>query len=143
MAHVLIIDPSGSAMSDFPVVLRLENIGDDYHWAKRNGYLTERLVHHHYQRMGGDKDDSSVCQMAWDGELVRLFPVRGTKDYSQANSVGSRGVFTIYLLKPGIYQIHELISWKRARLWWAKVANGQLTEIKLEEALQCLSIPSA
>lgn len=67
--------------------------------------------------------------------------VDSQKDYSKANSKGSRGVSRYYWLEKGaVYEIHELTSWKRSRRWFAGVSDeGEVVEIKREDAILCLS----
>jgi len=70
--------------------------------------------------------------------LVRDF-VKGQKDYSRANSTGSRGIFLHYFLEPGIYEINERKTWKRAKRYFAKIIDQQtLIEISREEVIKCL-----
>lgn len=68
--------------------------------------------------------------------LKREF-MRGQKDYSLANSVGSRGVYVYYPLDPGIYEVNERLTWKRVRRYFIQVQNAEITEITREQVL-CL-----
>jgi len=69
--------------------------------------------------------------------LARQF-LRGQKDYSQANSVGSRGVYLYFALKDGFYEVYEHLTWKRARRYFIRVENMEITEITREEVEQWL-----
>jgi len=66
---------------------------------------------------------------------------RPQKDYSKANSVGSRGVINYYWLESGfVFEVHQLVSWKNSRRWFAAVSDsGEVVEIKREDAILCLS----
>ena len=54
---------------------------------------------------------------------------RSQKDYSHANSVGSRGVYLHFALKDGIYQVSKHESWKRTRRYFIRVHEAAITEI--------------
>lgn len=61
--------------------------------------------------------------------------MRGHKDYSEANSVGTRGVFVFYMLGLGLYEIKEPLSWRSSRQYFALVdEEGVLTEVHEERA---------
>lgn len=62
------------------------------------------------------------------------------KDFSEANSKGSRGVRHFYLLESGrVYEVHEMITWKRRRRYFCQVtAEGDIQEISEEEVEQWL-----
>lgn len=126
-------------MSDFPVVLKLEQIGDDQYWAKSKGASGSQ-----FRNRGPYRPPSYVAVLVWDGYAIEKRPQRGQRDYSQANSVGSRGIYTYHLLYPDhCYEVNERITWQRSRLYWCRVENGQIIEMTYEEALQWLSTPSA
>jgi len=44
-----------------------------------------------------------------DGREIRQF-LRGRRDYSQATSTGSRGIWIHYLLDDGIYEVNEPVK---------------------------------
>jgi hypothetical protein len=69
----------------------------------------------------------------------REFIPRQARDYSEANSVGSRGVYAYYTLSDGVYEVSERVSWKRTARYFIRVADGQIEEIGEEEVLECLS----
>ena len=53
----------------------------------------------------------------------------GQKDYSQANSVGSRGIYLYYTLPPGVYEVFSRETWQGARRYFIRVQYGKITEI--------------
>lgn len=69
--------------------------------------------------------------------LARTF-LEGQIDYSQANSVGSRGVYLHFFLEDGVYEVSEHVSWKRTRRYFIVVHNIQVSEIPREEVLSYL-----
>lgn len=72
-------------------------------------------------------------------KLDRQF-LKAKKDYSCANSKGSRGVFAVYILESGkYYDIKEQKSWKNSRRYYAKVNDdGDVVEVGDEEVAQWL-----
>lgn len=79
-----------------------------------------------------------VIDIRADGSIEREF-VHGTKDYSRADSIGSRGVYIYYVLDPGVYEVNERIDLLRARRWFGRVADGVLSQITKQEAIECLN----
>ncbi len=79
----------------------------------------------------------------WVAEILGTHPkyryerrfLRGKKDYSRANSVGSRGIFLWYTLESGrVYQVQEQTSWRRTRRYFIRVTDeGEIEEIKGDE----------
>lgn len=59
--------------------------------------------------------------------------VRGQKDYAQANSIGSRGVFLAYFLEDGIYEVCQRTSWKKVTRYFARAESGTLFRITRED----------
>lgn len=59
--------------------------------------------------------------------------MRGQKDYSQANSIGSRGVYLYYALESGVYEVNRRVSWKRSRRYFIRVEDAQIAEIDEQE----------
>lgn len=58
----------------------------------------------------------------------------GQKDYSEANSVGSRGVHIYYHLREGrIYEIYDMRSWRDHRRYFCTVSGGQIVQMDAEE----------
>lgn len=76
-------------------------------------------------------------------DFTRAF-MRGVRDYSRANSVGSRGVWICYALEPGVYEVYERVSWQRDTRYFIQVtSDGHYHRISLEEATACLNAISA
>ena len=71
--------------------------------------------------------------------FVREF-VSCTKDYSDANSIGSRGVYAYYILRDGVYEVNERLNWKRARRYFIRVQREAFSEISREEVLRWLGV---
>ena len=60
-------------------------------------------------------------------------------DYTNANSVGSRGSFKYYFLaEEALYHVSSPLSWKRTDEYYCKVSNGEIIRLTFEEMLQCL-----
>lgn len=58
-------------------------------------------------------------------------------DYSEANSVGSRGVYKHYYLdEGGVYEISEPTSWKRTDRYFGVVQDADIIKIEKEEVLE-------
>lgn len=128
------------------VVKRLELIGDNYRWHLREidtkkarcPHLREYIQVLRYGR----------CELRpWIARLtspdpkfgfVRQF-LRGQKDYSQANSIGSRGIFEYFALFDGVYEVNECIKLGKTRRYFIRVQDAQIAEIGREEVLQCLT----
>lgn len=70
--------------------------------------------------------------------LSREFVRFQQKDYTQANSVGSRGVFVYYTLDPGVYEVNERVTWQKTRRYFIRVDSDTITEITREEVLEWL-----
>jgi len=118
-------------------VLRLEIIGDDYYAHQRQKDAKGGHRYEKYQeRFGADKVHP------WIARIVGLCPkygfkrefLSGQKDYSLANSIGSRGVYEYFVLDPGIYEVHERITWKRSRRYFIRVDGCDIIEISKEDA---------
>lgn len=91
-----------------------------------------------YERIRGHRPwVARVTGLRRDGSFERQF-LEGRKDYSQANSVGSRGIYYHYHLPPGLYEVNHPETWKRCRRYFARVAGGILSEITEEEVRRCL-----
>lgn len=64
----------------------------------------------------------------------------GQKDYSEANGIGSRGVYVYYHLSEGcLYEVKDLLSRGRDRRYFCTVSDGQLVEMDLDEVQTALS----
>lgn len=124
------------------VILKLECIGDDAHQYKK---LIRR----------GDIDPDNTRRLsvrehlrskAWVARLTGLDDrykftrefVRGQKDYSQANSIGSRGVYIYYALTPGVYEVNAPMSWSRTDRYFCRIKDGQAIRMTFEETVEWL-----
>lgn len=88
---------------------------------------------------GGSTYCKRIKAIGRDGFLITE-PMKFNRDYSNANSVGSRGVYDYYILRPGVYEILEALSWKRSRKYYLFVSdNYNMEEMNYEEAIECLS----
>lgn len=65
--------------------------------------------------------------------------LRGQKDYTRASSTGNRGIYLVYFLETGYYEINERVSWKHSRRYFAEVVDDDLLiELSREELEDCL-----
>lgn len=111
-------------------ILRLEVIGDD----------TNQLVRE-LGKLTGDRGGlkgwtpwvARITGTDHRYKLQREF-VQGDKDYSNANSVGSRGVELVYWLEPGVYEVYERTGWSSSRRYFVWSAGGQIEEIDADMA---------
>lgn len=62
-----------------------------------------------------------------------------TRDYAEATGNGQRGVYYHYWLSRGVYEVYELLSWRRDRRWFGVVTGGTITEIKESEIEEWLN----
>jgi hypothetical protein len=88
-----------------------------------------------------DKSPAWVARLTGPDPLygfIREF-LRGQKDYSRANGTGSRGVYVYYPLRPGIYEVHKRLNWRKTRRYFIRVEGTEITEISREEVLACLT----
>lgn len=103
--------------------LALEWIGEDHHWVNR--------------ACGLPYDGPWVARIKWDSEHERIKRefVRGQKDYSAANSVGSRGVMLYFAIEPGLYEVKARTSWKNSKRYFMVVEGPEQTrELSNQEA---------
>lgn len=126
-------------------VLKLEAIGDN-----QTAYLRKYLKQERPNQFGrreiqafkfGNKNLTPwvalITGLTKRGFFEREF-AEGQRDYSQANSVGSRGIFIYYALKPGIYEINDRLTWKQARRYFLHVITDEFTEeMSLTEVMRC------
>ena len=85
-------------------------------------------------------------QPAWVKEVrgvsrhgMREFELEGQTDYSQANSVGSRGVRKHYFLADGyLYHVSSPQTFKRVDQYFCRVEHGKLIRMDLQEAFAWL-----
>lgn len=125
-------------------VLPLEIIGDNYYAYKRdlaNGKARENpRIEKYGEMMGRDKSRPWVARITGLDDkygFKREFQ-RGQRDYSKANSIGSRGVYEYFALPTGIYEVHERLTWKRTRRYFIRIEQAEIMEISREEVESCL-----
>lgn len=119
-------------------LLRLEIIGDDSNQRMR---LWRRIFPEARQILSLAFPEPWVARITGLDDrygLAREF-VRARKDYTNANSVGSRGVFNVYWLENGLYEVEERISWRQPRRWFCRAEAGRIIRMTREEALEWLS----
>lgn len=110
--------------------LRLECIADDL-----------------YQELRGFPDRQKLAPQPWVARIIgvsyqrmgREF-LRGLKDYTYANSVGSRGVYlTFWLQEDDLYEVFRRESWSRHRRYFVVPDKSGIVEIgDKEDALTWL-----
>lgn len=119
-------------------VLKIECIGDDTDQLfKMYRNLTNDLM------PGlGDITFGKTTKRYWVAEIMGSSPkykyerkfVRCKKDYSEANSVGSRGVYAYYILDEGrIYEVSSPESWGKTDRYFCTVRNTELFKMSEEE----------
>ncbi len=98
------------------------DIDKNYHPFSRPGPVVLRL----YKSENGD---------------IAAQEVFGKRDYSKANSKGTRGVNLCYVLEENeIYWIKERLSWKRTAYYYAAVTpDGDVVELSELQAKEWLS----
>jgi len=122
-------------------VLELEIIGDNYYSYKRTPQAVSKRTERYAEYLGRDKSRPWVARLIgldpWYG-FQREFVKPQQKDYSQANSIGSRGVFVYYTLEPGIYEVNKRETWSRVRRYFIQVDGATVTEISRNEVMEWL-----
>jgi len=64
-------------------------------------------------------------------------------DYSNANSVGSRGATASYFLSENkLYEVQHNLNWKKQMHYFCKTVNGKIIHLTTEEAIQWLNTRS-
>lgn len=80
--------------------------------------------------------------MPWVAEITGRDPTFGLRrafvrpahtDYFMANSVGSRGVYHVYHLPPGVYEVSERTSWSARRRYFLRVGERGTSAITRED----------
>lgn len=125
------------------IALKLELFGDDQRQRMRLALLPLRAL---TKDLAGALHDHLYCgpPMPWVAAVVGLDDryglerrfLRGRKDYLQANSIGSRGIYLWYTLEPGLYEINEQVSWRGwDRRFEVVDQSGSRRRLTREEAL--------
>lgn len=125
--------------------LRLEAIGDDLDQHLR---ITRAIV----DRVVGEGGSNLLLgrwpARYWAAEITgfdskfgyaRTF-LRGKKDYSDANGVGSRGVYVYYILESGhVYEVLRPKSWGRSIRYFCTVSEtGEIVTMTKDEVNEWL-----
>lgn len=123
--------------------ISLEAIGDDV-----NQYFRlQRTILNDGAPGLGDAVIGEIKQRHWCAKLTGLDSkygfrrefVKGRKDYSRANSIGSRGIYVWYILDPGMYEVSSPETMRRTRRYFLRVNyDGTTNEISREEVELCL-----
>jgi len=112
--------------------IKLELICDDF-FDKRNHQLENFDWRLRYMRkLGSDKSPSQII----DYRTGRV--QKHIRDYTYANSTGSRGIFAHYFLADGIYRIIDRYKINQVRRYIIQVKNGKINEISKQDADQWL-----
>jgi hypothetical protein len=70
--------------------------------------------------------------------LARAFEA-GVRDYGAANSVGSRGISTTWVLGDGVYEISIPKSSKTIDRYFAEVIDGRMQRLTAEEVIKMVT----
>jgi len=118
-----------TANPDAPLItIELEAIGDNL--SPRKAPFGLRMPPRHWV--------AQIFGSNGRGGWVRNF-LPGARDYSKANSVGSRGIMVSYLLQTGpIYEISEPTSWGTTERYFARVVDGKLVRMTADQVNACL-----
>lgn len=121
------------------IILELELRGDDVRqYAKMYKYLGNEVI------PGLGTSIFHVPASAWAAEVTGVDPkykfkrefLRFKKDYSRSNSVGSRGVYAIYILEAGhIYDIKEF----KDRYYCTVDDTGNIIRLSESEVMEWLN----
>ena len=119
-------------------VLRLEAIGDHAAWrdSQARQFLAANGIAPAFV-LGKNKP-----RRPWVARITEAHPkwgverefVNGKKDYSLANSVGSRGVYLYYTLRRGsVYEVFALTSWRGEDRYFCRVEGTEMVRMTLDE----------
>jgi len=121
-------------------IFKMEAIGDNffaYRWYHRRiNPAYERQV---WQMTKPELEPWVDRIVGINGGALTRERVKGVRDYTRATGVGARGIYIWYHLRPGIYEINERVSWRKARRYFVEAANGMLTELTRDEVIKCLT----
>jgi len=124
-------------------IFKIEAINDDFYQLVK---LRKREVINHFGENVSDGLFGYIPAPYWVARITgtdpkykynRLF-IKGRKDYSKSNSIGSRGIFIYYELDDGIYEIKERIAWTKSDRYFIKVVSGGYKRIPEKEVQKCL-----
>lgn len=127
------------------VALKLELFGEDgRQYAKLWGGILDMCLGEGWGKstIGSNPPSSWVAEiMGFDKKYkyARQF-LKGNTDYSEANSVGSHGVFRYFALAEGhIYDVKSQVTWRRSERYFCTVRDGKIVELTEDEVKECLS----
>ena len=115
-------------------ILKIELIGDDTRWGVHHIY--SQVIKQVGRTVANALFGSERPPYPWVAKITgtdkrygfaRVF-MQGNRDYSRANSIGSRGVYVYYPLEPGIYEVNQQLTWHRWQRYFLVVdkdANKQ------------------
>jgi len=65
--------------------------------------------------------------------------MQGFRDYTYANSVGSRGIHIVYILSSGnLYFVSSPLSWKKIDQYYCRIKDGQIVRMNIHQVLAWL-----
>lgn len=118
--------------------IKIEAIGDDTDQLLRSfTKLTNSMVPGFGDMTFGNPEPSywvaQITGVHVKYKYERKF-LKGKKDYTHANSKGSRGVFVYYLLESGnLYEVLSPVSWKRSERYFCIVTeDGEVERVDKE-----------
>jgi hypothetical protein len=95
-----------------------------------------------------DRKPEKISPYYWLAELTglsdtykfeRIF-LKGNKDYSLANSKGSRGVFIYYTIEEEkFYEIKKPVTWRRTDRYFFTWYNNREYRLTEQQVIECLS----
>ncbi len=134
--------PRETGANPMKTVLKIELIGDAQRQRVRlyEGIIREAMGSGVARKIVGSPPSCGWCaEVSLDGYKIDRDFLKPKKDYSEANGVGSRGVYAYFYLDEGkIYEVYERTSWKSSERYFCKVKNGEVVKITEQEATRCL-----
>lgn len=130
-------------------VLKLEIIGDNYIQRLRlidSGKAPCPHIREFVKtiRYGRKKFRPWVARIVGRDEhygYARQF-ITGMRDYTDANPIGSRGIFEYFALTDGVYEVNETMALGRARRHFIRVNEGAIAEISKEKVERWINTTS-
>jgi hypothetical protein len=116
-------------------VIRLELIGDNYQ-AHLRAIESGKARHPHIKQYVRLLRYGHPGLRPWVARLVngkREF-IESSRDYAEANSSGSRGIYEYYALTPGVYEVNECVRLGQARRYCIQVEGTAYKEIECPSA---------
>lgn len=129
--------------------LRLEAIGDNHTAARRS---FGRVLHSVGRIPFEQRAHALSPRRPWVARIAGPCPrfglartfLTGLKDYRDANSHGSRGVYLTFVLYPGaVHEVHELLTWHKERRYYCHVVDGKIVELTAEQVAAMVLVTAA